>query len=313
MRSPRVYSASALTLTLLLASLFIGNTAQTEAFQENSPKATVVFVVSVLQPPNASMVPFVIIEQGKFKEPVAGDADASELSSFSSAYYSKGRKYRVLFGGGEAGSLTIKKSNKDDECARSSADVALQSQVKLNRNVMAIATNSNSLGGAKTSRRAPTPAERATLMPLVQAAYKQKGVPAALLANLTTVNLTALDLDMDGKAELVGSFVAKKQGAKPARYALFLIAEPEGNSYRTTVLQYERYTNDDLMSGADITAIENGVYMERLVDGLDLEGDGTNEVITETDGFEGDTYHIYKKQGGKWEKIYEFGNYRCAF
>ena len=313
MRSPRVYTALALTFSLLLAALFIGNTTETKAFQDSNPKAPVLFVVSAMQPLNASMVPFVIIEQGQFKNPVAGDSDASEISSFANAYYSKGRKYRVLFGGVESGSLTIQKSNKDEECARTSADVRFQSQVKLNRNVMALATDSTSLGGVKTTRRAPTPSERAKLMPLVQAAYKEKGLPAALLAGLMTANLTALDLNSDGKAELVGSFVVKKQKAPAARYAMFLIAEPQGNSYRTTVLQYEQYTNEDIMSGAELTAIEGGVYLERMVDGLDLDGDGASEVIVVKDGLEGDNYFIYKKQDGKWNKVYEFANYRCAF
>ncbi|HYJ47781.1 MAG TPA: hypothetical protein VEV81_14285, partial [Pyrinomonadaceae bacterium] len=237
----------------------------------------------------------------------------AEISKFASAYYSRGSKYRLLFGGSENGSISIKKSNKDEECARTSADVTLRTQVRLNRNVMALATNDASLGSAQSMRRSPTAAERAALLPLVRAAYKQKGVPAALVANLTTVNLTALDLDKDGKAELAGSFVVKKQAGGAARYALFMIAEPEGSSYRTTVLQYERFTAKDIMSGAEITAVENGVYLERLVDGLDLDGDGASEVVTETDGLEGDSYHIYKKQGGSWKQVYEFANYRCAF
>ncbi|HEX8920899.1 MAG TPA: hypothetical protein VF766_05450, partial [Pyrinomonadaceae bacterium] len=136
---------------------------------------------------------------------------------------------------------------------------------------------------------------------------------AALMPGLMTINLTALDLDNDGKSELVGSFVVKKQKQSPARYALFLFAEPKGASYQTTVLQYEQYTDSDLMSGATIDAIENGVYLERLVDALDIDGDGASEVVTERDGFEGDSYFIYKKQGGKWNQIYEFSNYRCAF
>src|SRR5256885_13669883 len=112
MRSSRVYSASALAFALLLASLFVGNTAQTKAHQDGSQKSTILFVVSAMQLPDASIVPFVIIDQGQFKQPVAGDADAAEISSFANTYYSRGRKYRVLFGGGEAGSLRIKKSNK---------------------------------------------------------------------------------------------------------------------------------------------------------------------------------------------------------
>lgn len=260
------------------------------------------------------MVPFVIIEGGQFKQAIAGDSDADEISRFTDAYYSRGKKYRVLFGGSEAGSLTIKKSNKDEECTRTSADVALTSTARLNRNVMALATDSASLGGgAKSARRSPTAAERAALMPLVRAAFKEKGVPAALLQSFVTVNLTALDLDNDGKAELVGSFVARKLGRGAARYPLFLFAEPKGNSYGTTVLQYERFTSKDIMSGADLSAIENGVYIERLVDALDLDGDGTLEVVTVRDGLEGDGYFIYKKQGGTWKQVYEFANYKCGF
>jgi hypothetical protein len=311
MRSRRPYGASILAAALVLASLSVGSTAERKALRQGNSAA--LFVVYGPQPANAYIVPFVLIEGGQFKQPIAGDSDADELSRFTNAYYSAGKKYRVLFGGGEAGSLTVKKSNKDEECSRSSAAVALRSTAKLNRNVMALATDSSTLGGTKSTRRSPTAAERAALMPLVRAAFKEKGLPAALLPSVMTVNLTALDLDNDGKAELVGSFVAKKTGRAAARYALFLFAEPQGNSYRTAVLQYEKFTDADLMSGADLTAIENGVYLERLVDGLDLDGDGTHEVVTERDGLEGDSYFIYKKQGGAWKQVYEFGNYRCAF
>lgn len=311
-RRPCFVSILALALIPLLASSSVVQTAATR--QEGSQKTTALFVVYGTQPTNVYMVPFVLIEGGQFKPPIAGDSDPAEVTQFSKAYYGKGQKYRVLFGGGEAGSLTVKKSNQGQECSGSSADVTLRSAAKLNQNVMALATDSASLGGAKGTRRSPTAAERAALMPLVRAAFKEKGTPAALLPSLMTVNLTALDLDNDGKAELVGSFVARRlKGAAAARYALFLFAEPQGNSYRTSVLQYDRITDSDLMSGADLTAIESGVYLERLVDSLDLDGDGTHEVVTVKNGFEGDTYFIYKKQAGKWNQIYEFSNYRCAF
>lgn len=307
MRSPRSASVLLLAAALLLASSFAA------VAQEGGQKAAALFAVYSFQPSNAYMVPFVIIEGGQFKPPIAGDSDAAEITRFTDAYYASGKKYRVLFGGGEAGSLTVKKSNRDEECRRTSADVTLRSTARLNRNVMALATDSPSLGGAKGTRRSPTAAERAALMPLVRAAFKEKGLPASLLPGLTTLNLTALDLDGDGKAELVGSFVARKLKGAAARYALFLFAEPQGDSYRTTVFQYAKFTEQDLMSGADLSAIENGVYVERLLDALDLDGDGALEVVTETDGLEGDGYTIYKKQGGKWNKVYEFSNYRCGF
>jgi hypothetical protein len=312
MRFRRTPLASLLIATLLLTSLLAGDAAGTNPLQDGAAKATVLFTVYG-QPQSAYIVPLAIIEQGKFKQPVAGDSDADEISRFSTSYYNKGHKYRVLFGGGEAGSLTVNKSNKDEECSRTSADVALRTQARLNRNVMALATNSDSLGKATSTRRSPTAAERAALMPLVKAAYKGKGVPASLMPSLTTVNLTALDLDADGNSELIGSFVVKKQKGGAARHTLFLFAEPQGKSYRTTVLQYESFTMKDMMSGADLGAVDGGVYLERLVDGLDFDGDGTSEVVTIREGLEGDGYYIYKKQNGKWTQIYEFSNYRCGF
>jgi hypothetical protein len=311
MRSRRLHIAATLAAVLLLASFSVGSTAGRNALRQGGPAA--LFVVYGTPPADAYIVPFVIIDGGQFKQPIAGDSDADEITRFSNAYYSKGKKYRVLFGGGEAGSLTVTKSNKGEECIGTSANVALRSTARLNRNVMALATDSASLGGAKSTRRPPTAAERAALTPLVRAAFKEKGTPAALLPGMATVNLTALDLDGDGKAEIVGSFVAKKTGRAAARYALFLFAEPQGASYRTTVLQYDKFTGADIMSGADLTAIENGVYIERLVDALDLDGDGALEVVTQRAGLEGDSYFIYKKQAGAWKQIYEFSNYRCGF
>ena len=132
---------------------------------------------------------------------------------------------------------------------------------------------------------------------------------------LDTVNLTAMDLDGDGKAELVGSYVVKKIKGGQERYVLFLLAEPVGNnSYKAGVTGYAHYTQKDIMSGGDIDSIgQGGLYTERLVDQLDLDNNGTAEVITVSNGFEGDSYMIYGKKGGGWQKIYEFGKYRCAF
>jgi hypothetical protein len=68
-----------------------------------------------------------------------------------------------------------------------------------------------------------------------------------------------------------------------------------------------------MMSGASINVINEGVYVEMLVDHLDLDGDRVSELVTTTTGLEGVTYYIYKRQNGEWRSTYEFGNYRCAF
>ena len=195
-----------------------------------------------------------------------------------------------------------------------SVKVSAGPAIKFNRNVMALATNSESLGKAKGSRRAPTAAERAEAIRLAKKAFEAKGTPAAVLSTLEVVNLTSMDLDMDGKAEMIGAFVVKKTGKAAARSVLFLIAEMQGQNYRAALSNYEQFTSKDIMSGGSLDSIgSDGIYTERLVDQLDIDSDGTGEVISITNGFEGDTYKIYSRKAGTWQSVYEFASYRCAF
>lgn len=305
-------------ILVLSVSLFTGDGKPAEALQQEGGGRVVVFAVSSSagELPGAMMEPFVIIEQGQYKAPVEGASDAAEISRFVANYYQKRHKYRLLFGGGEAGTATIKTSSEDNECFRTGAYITLEGQVpKLNANVMALATDSDSLGRTQSSRRAPTASERASALSLARTAYGQKGVPAALLPTLQTINLTAIDADKDGKFELIGSFVVKKTKGGQERYTLFLLAEQQGAKYQTAIANYGRITEKEIMSGATIDAVnENGIYVEKLVDQLDLDGDGTGEVVTIATGLEGVSYYIYGKTSkAPWKKVYEFGNYRCAF
>jgi hypothetical protein len=283
--------------------------------QGSQQKAVVFAVFGASGALSATMEPILIIDGGQFKEPVSGGSDGDEITRFSNEHYGKGKRYRLLFGGAEAGTATVKKSSRDEECFRTGAEISLQTDAKLNKNVMALATNSSSLGlaAAERSRRAPTQGERTQALELARAAFKQKGVPAALLPTIEVVNLTAIDLDRDGKTELAGSFVASKRTRKQERYILFLLAVPAGASYKTAISNYEKFDEAAIMSGASINAINEGIYVERFVEHLDLDGDGTSELVTTAQGLEGVTYYIYKKQNNAWNKTYEFGNYRCAF
>jgi hypothetical protein len=302
-------------LILSLASFSFSSGAKAIGGQGSQQRTIVFAVFGAFGQISARMEPILVIEGGNFKEPVSGGSDGDEITRFSNQHYRRGQKYRVIFGGADAGTATVTKSSRDEECFRTGADITLQSTARLNNNVMALATTSNGLGLAPTerSRRTPTPAERSQALELARAAFRKQGVAASLLSGIQVVNLTAIDLDRDGKMELAGSFVASKRTRKQERYALFLLAVPDGTSYRVAVSNYDKHTEDDIMSGASINAINEGVYVEKLVEHVDLDGDRVSELVTTATGLEGVTYYIYKKQGGAWNKVYEFGNYRCAF
>ena len=306
-----------LFILLVLVCPLAGGAKESSEKSPASQSSAVIFAVfgAAVEGASARMEPILILEGGKYKEPVSGGSDINDITRFFDSHYRKGQKYRILFGGAEAGTATVKKSVKDEECFRTGADITVQSDARLNRNVMALATDSTSLGLAATerSRRSPTQSERAQALELARTTYRQKGVPASLLANLQVLNLTAIDLDRDGKMELAGSFVASKRTRKQERYALFLLALPQGATYRAAFTNYSKHTEEDIMSGASINAVNQGIYVERFVDHLDLDGDRVGELITITTGLEGVGYNIYKRQNGGWKSAYEFGNYRCAF
>jgi hypothetical protein len=177
---------------------------------------------------------------------------------------------------------------------------------------MGLATNVDSLSRRESSRRMPTPGERASVLKLAQQAYTQKGSSAALLQNLHTINMTAMDLDGDGRFEIAASFVAKRRGGKEAR-VLFLIAEPQGGDYKTGFTRYDVIADTDIPGGASLDDIEDYVLAEILVDQLDLDRDGKGEIIAMDRGFEGVTYRIYKRQKDRWRNVYEFSSYKCAY
>lgn len=308
----------ALSIIIAATALSLSGSAKQARYKEHSAQQSeVVFVVlgSAAEGLAARMEPILLLEGGKFKAPVAGDSDINEINRFSNEHYGKGKSYRLLFGGAEAGTATVKKSDSDEECFRTGADITIQTDVKLNSNVMALATDSKTLGlaASQRSRRAPAGNERTQVLELARAAYKQKGIAASLLSSLQVINLTAIDLDHDGKAEIAGSFVVSKRTRGQERYTLFLLALPQGAGFRTAFSNFDKHTEKDVMSGASINVINEGIYVERLVDHLDLDGDRISELITTATGLEGVSYYIYKRQNGEWSKAYEFGNYRCAF
>ena len=66
------------------------------------------------------------------------------------------------------------------------------------------------------------------------------------------------------------------------------------------------------MSG-NISAVDEGVYHELLLDYLDVNGDGTAEIFTYQQGFEGAGFTAFQRSGSHWVKAYEFNNYHCGF
>ncbi len=265
---------------------------------------------------------FAVLNDGKYVEPIAkiergvlktlsdGADEGAKLKKFGADYYKRATKYKLVFGGADAGAVTIGKFDPSSECARNIADVTVTStRAKLKGMVMGLATNAPVKGSGV--RRLPTAAERAEAETLVREELIGNSVTASAVKNLKYHNLTALDLDSDGKAELVGSFWVET-GAKE-RATLFFIAEKGADGkLKIGISEFKTIKEEEVMSG-EIKAVDEGVYHELLLDVLDFNADGFSEVFTYVQGFEGSSFNAYGKKDGKWERLFEGSNYHCGY
>jgi hypothetical protein len=260
----------------------------------------------------AHIEPLVGVIEGRFIEPPS--AGSETFSEFVSRYYRAGQKYRLLFGGGEAGTATLKAApDKNNECARAQANVELETSAKINGLVMGIATGSDALGRKASSRRFPTAKERTAVSEIAKGIFRQKGVAATALENMKTINMTAADINGDDKAEVIASFIVRTQEKSAAVHHLFLISDPVTEGFDVGMMRYSRTTASDLPGGASLDDVDQALLSEVLVDQLDIDNDKMAEVITMTMSFEGATYKIYRKQKGQWANVYEYYSYRCAY
>ena len=287
---------------------------QSNAGKSKSPakgSGAALFVVTT-DGAGAHIAPLVGVIEGRLIEPPS--AGSENFSEFVSRYYRAGQKYRLLFGGGEAGTVTVKAGpDKNSDCGRAQASAELETPARISGLVMGLATTSNALGRKVSSRRFPTPKERATVSDIAKGIFRQKGVSAAALENVKTVNMTATDLDGDGKAEVIASFTVRTGEKGAAVHHLFVIADPLDDGFDVGMMRYSRTTAGDLPGGASLDDIDQAVLTEVLVDQLDLDNDKMAEVVTMTTSFEGATYKIYRKHKSQWANIYEFYSYRCAY
>ncbi|HWS85373.1 MAG TPA: hypothetical protein VN282_00140 [Pyrinomonadaceae bacterium] len=240
--------------------------------------------------------PVVIYRNGAYAAPPIDEEKGT--NAFAKEYFKPGRKFRILSGGGEAGALSIIKY-MEPGCVGLVAEATAETSARLGGRVKVLATDSQALGRGAPSRRAPTEAERARAVELARASYAKNGVGAALASKMEVVNLTATDLDRDGRSELVGSFLAGKNDVGSTSYTLFLIMEPAaGDAFKTAWEWFHKGSEDS--------------YEDRhFVDQLDFDGDGVGEVIAMGGYYESNDYVIYKRQQGRWRPVYKGGGGGC--
>lgn len=313
--SPRTAGAAALVAALLLLAqpLPRSSASSRQRRAATARQESVVFVVTKDGTDEAQVEPVAVVgARGALAEPASETGDGA-LSAFLARHYRAGAKYRLIFGGAEAGTLTIRAATPA-ECSPNAASASVDSTAaQLGGNVMALATDGAHAPRAQSSRRAPTAEERAAVFGVAKRFLAGKRVSASAVERGTkTLNLTATDLDGDGREELIGSYVVKV--GPGVRDTLFLVAAPQGRGFSAALTKYARVRASEMMDPSMLDNLgEGGLGTELYIEQLDADGDGVGEVFTLSRSFEGTTYRAYRRQRGLWRAAYENYSYRCAY
>lgn len=253
--------------------------------------------------------PIAFIEGKRIRSAISGSDDQRNIITFGRNYYKPGANYRLVFGGANAGLVRVIKNDPRAECTATKAEVATSgNRTPLKGLVMGLATSAPMSKNRISYRRRPTASEREEIETLVRAELAKVKVTGK---SLKYHNLTALDIDDDGKAEMVGSYWVDL--TKDSRGLLFFVATVgTAGKYTIGFKDYRDYDVSKIMSG-EISSVDQGVYHELLLDVFDVDGDGVAEIFTYTQGFEGAGFAVYKKNVNRFDRIFEGSNYHCGF
>lgn len=299
-------SAGLLTLALVL---FASTADAQTAARRSTAKAPIFAVLG----DGTSIEPIGYIDaRGRMTPAIDGSSDRRILNAFHKTYFTKGKAYPLIFGGKSAGTVTVTSSDPSAECINFLGKTTTKTtRTPLKGNVMALASAKKLAKPGSGVRRLPTPAERSEIEALIRAEFAKNGVPESATANLRSHNLTALDVDSDANAELVGTYWIDLSPTE--RGLLFFIAQRGADGkYIFGYSEYAKVSQSETMS-EDIKDVDSGVYHERLLDIFDVDGDGVSEIFTYVMSFESAGFNVYRRTSNGWALHFETSNYHCGY
>jgi hypothetical protein len=233
----------------------------------------------------------------KFEDLIAVQIFNREALPTGRAPYKVGEHLALFVGGQRQGDVTIKKV-MPFQCNSSAAVVTADLSV-LAKDAMALATNAENVRPHGNNQRKPNDAELAHAKLLAMNEFLKHGVPGESSKSLKIDRAIVIRVDETAGELLVGSLFAE---IEDARHEIFLIAMMASSGATTEFARYHKTT--DIEDGKDAQDV-------RFVDQLDLDGDGTDEIVVEVTGYESEAFVIYKRISGHWRRVHVGGQSGC--
>jgi hypothetical protein len=184
------------------------------------------------------------------------------------------------------------------QCDSSAALVSADPPLHLPKDAMALATNAEKIRPHANSQRQADAGEQKHARQLAMNAFRKHGVPGELAKSIKVDQLIVTKVD-ESESKFIGSLYVE---AKGVRHEVFLIGKLGSSEAAMGLARYHETT--DLEDGKDSEDV-------RFVDQLDLDGDGTDEIVVEVRGYENEEFGIYKRRNGIWSQVHVGGQGGC--
>jgi hypothetical protein len=251
------------------------------------------------KPPRAFVLdPIARIKDATFTNPVPEGKDAEVASdNFERIYYAPGRTYPLLFGGSEFGSITVEKAEAVG-CEGQTATAKASKPTPLGLDALAVST----LQGIRTHdnwRHVASEEQRSAFVRLASDYLKGRGAETFTLERLKIPSLRATRLKPGGPDTLIGNAILTE---KAKIHDLFLVIEIQPGKTQTLIASY--HVSNDPEDRTDR-------QQEKFLDQVDVDGDGTDEIVTISGYYESWDYAIYREENGEWKLVYKGGGGGC--
>jgi hypothetical protein len=214
------------------------------------------------------------------------------------AVYKVGERLALFVGGQRTGDVRIKKV-MPLQCDSSAALVSADPSVHLAKDAMVLATNAEKIRPHANNQRQADAGEQKYARQLAMNAFRKHGVPEESTKGIKVDQLIVTKVDESENKFVIGSLYVELKGV---RHEVFLIGKLDSSGATTELARYHKTT--DLEDGKDSEDV-------RFVDQLDLDGDGTDEIVIEVTGYENEEFGIYRRQNGFWRQVHVGGQGGC--
>ncbi|HKW19546.1 MAG TPA: hypothetical protein VJO35_18700 [Terriglobales bacterium] len=229
-----------------------------------------------------SIDPVVILTGKKFTPVPDACAESHDLLQFEKKYLYVGARYSLIFGGRAVGIVRVMGLNGPDW------QVNADSSIKLKDLTMALAVAGLPLPKGISKRRKPTTAQVERAKRLAAKVFQEHDAPASLVTNVSISQISLVDLH--GVPQLFVAAEIPLADGGGIDYSLSFLADLAGGV--KSILWFQHSPGE---------AEAEALY---LIDQLDIDEDGIDELFLRRVFYENYRYEIYKHNPNGWEKVF---------